>query len=52
MVLNEALKRHRKCLLECEEKQEFCEFDPPRDQDCKELRDTCQIVCDFDHSPN
>jgi hypothetical protein len=52
MVLNDALKQHRKCLMECEEKLKFCEYDPPRNHNCQELRDACQILCDFDHSPN
>lgn len=52
MVLNEALKRHRRCVLECEKKYEFCEYDLPHDHNCDALRDACNVVCDFDHSPN
>ena len=52
MVLNDALKKHRKCMLECEETHEFCEYEPPRDHDCEAQRDACKILCDFDHSPN
>ncbi len=52
MVLNDALKQHRKCLVECEEKRKFCEFDLPLNRNCEELQDACQILCDFDHSPN
>lgn len=52
MVLNDALKQHRKCLVECKEKRKSCEFDPQPDHNCEELQDACQILCDFDHSPN
>jgi len=52
MVLNDALKQHKKCLLECEEKHEFCEYESLRDPDCKEVRNICDMNCDFDYSPN
>ncbi len=52
MVLNEALKHHRRCLQECEKKREFCGYDPHIDRECKAMRDACKIDCDFDYTPN
>ena len=52
MVLNDALKRHKRCLAECAEKHEICEIKPPRVHDCEEKRDACKIDCDFDYAPN
>ena len=52
MTLNDVLKRHQGCLLECEEKHDFCEYNPPRDHECEDKRNACRIGCDFDHSPN
>ena len=52
MILNDVLKRHRRCLTECDKKHELCEIKQPDGHDCAEKRDSCSIVCDFDHSPN
>lgn len=52
MILNDVLKRRQKCLLECEQKQELCEYKSPHDHDCEEKRDACGNDCEFDHSPN
>ena len=52
MILNDVLKRHNRCLTECEEKHELRENKPPHDHDCVEKRNACRIDCDFDHSPN